>query len=316
MPLLAFLLLVARAAKAFVVPSSLNVLPSTTQSSGSDNLPDDNSFEALFSSAWLDNGSSDMMPSSPSMSNSTLALNNVSADIKYLCLDRFGTNLNPQSCRSAALNIEYQLTKPFTWGPRGTAVTYDFPIPQRWVSSDGTCIIEAILGPGDTSARASLEDVAMGAYKVVQQCVERKTPSEGGIAKDLGDGRLGIYVAKQTPSVRCYGSAAVTAIVNSCQSIMDRMDVTNELRTFGTAGTGVVVELPYTWHSADHKCIMTLRTSGPSDRESWHRIWETATFVTAMCAKQGKKGLYSQMGTNKRLYLEVAAEGVGDEETS
>lgn len=131
-----------------------------------------------------------------------------------------------------------------------------------------------------------------------------------------GDGNLGLFVAKQTPNVRCYGSAAVAAIVNSCQSIMDRMDVSKEARTFGIGGTGVNVELPYTWHSGeqaalkvrhhccmakmrsavDHKCIMTLRTSGPSDSESWHRIWETATFVTAMCARRGKKGLYSQVG--------------------
>lgn len=48
--------------------------------------------------------------------------------------------------------------------------------------------------------------------------------------------------------------------------------------------------------AVDHKCIMTLHTSGPSDSESWNRIWETATFVTAMCARRGKKGLYSQVG--------------------
>lgn len=183
-------------------------------------------------------------------------------------------------------------------------------MPQRWVSSDGTCVIEALLGPRSTFARASLQDVAMGAYTVVQKCVEQKTPGEGGIAKELGDGRLGIFVAKQTPNVRCYGSAAVAGVVKSCQSILDRMDVSSEVRTFRREG------LPATWYSVDHKCIMNLRTSGPSDSESWRRIWETATFVTAMCARQGKKGLYSRIGTNKNLYLEVAAEGVGDVETS
>ena len=130
-----------------------------------------------------------------------------------------------------------------------------------------------------------------------------------------GDGRLGVFVAKQTPNVRCYGTAAVTAIVNSCQSIMNRMDVSREIRNFGRAGSGLDVELPYTWRSGqlaapkvrhyyvanvrpvvDDKCIMILRSSGLSDSESWHRIWETATFVTAMCARRGKKGLYSQIG--------------------
>ena len=111
----------------------------------------------------------------------------------------------------------------------------------------------------------------MGAYAVVQNCVE-KTPGEGGMAKELGecapsislvrpkankcsgDGRLGIFVAKQTPNVRCYGSAAVVAIVNSCQSIMDRMDVSSEVKTFGKGGLGVDVELPYTWNSGEQSC--------------------------------------------------------------
>ena len=70
-----------------------------------------------------------------------------------------------------------------------------------------------------------------------------------------GDGSLGLFVAKQTPNVRCYGSAAVRAIVNSCQSIMDRMDVSKEARTFGIGGTGVNVELPYTWRSGEEAAL-------------------------------------------------------------
>ena len=98
---------------------------------------------------------------------------------------------------------------------------------------------------------------------------------------------------------------------------MDGMDVSKTVRTFGTGGVGGDMVLPYTWHSgqqvaseafvifcsvanvkllANHKCMMTLRTSGPPDSESWRRIWESATFITAMCARQGKKGLYTQLG--------------------
>ena len=87
---------------------------------------------------------------------------------------------------------------------------------------------------------------------------------------------------------------------------------------------------------ADHKCIMTLRTSAYADVSSWTKIWEAATIATGMCSTQGKKGLYSQIGeslfggkkivsmdhgvtafagASKRLYLEVAAD-VGDDETS
>ncbi|KAF6232075.1 hypothetical protein HO173_009669 [Letharia columbiana] len=315
MCLFASLLLVAGAAKALVPFSPLDIQPSHPQPSGGNNYLNETSDTAA-SSAWLDEASSEMTASSLSMTNSTLVLNSVLAEPKFMCLDRFGSNLNPRSCQSAAFAIGDLSTSLFTWGPRGTAVTYDFPMPQRWVSSDGTCIIAALIGPRSTFALATLQDMAMGANTVIQQCVEQKSPNEGGIVKELGDGRLGVIVAKQTPNVRCYGSAAVMGIVNSCQSIMDKMDVSKEVRTFGTGGVGVNVKLPYTWYSVDNKCIMTLRTSGPSDSESWHRVWETATFVTAMCARQGKKGLHSQVGTNKNLFLEVAAEGMADVETS
>ncbi|CAF9943463.1 MAG: hypothetical protein ALECFALPRED_000407 [Alectoria fallacina] len=191
-----FLLLIARAAEALVLSSSVAVLPNIVQSSWGDHPLDDTSLNTIASSAWLDNASSQVKASSVSLSNSSLALNNVSAEIKFLCQERFGSNLNLQSCQSAALSIEYQLTTPYTWGPRDTAITYDFPMPQRWVSSDGTCIIEALLGPGSTFARASLQDLAMGAYTVVQKCVEQKSPGEGGIAKDLGECAAFIFSVK------------------------------------------------------------------------------------------------------------------------
>lgn len=41
---------------------------------------------------------------------------------------------------------------------------------------------------------------------------------------------------------------------------------------------------------------MTLRSSGPPDTASWYKIWEAATFLTGMCAMQGKKGIYTQLG--------------------
>lgn len=91
---------------------------------------------------------------------------------------------------------------------------------RRSFTADGTCIIEAILGPGDTSARASLEDVAMGAYKVVQQCVERKTPSEGGIAKDLGEGAASISLTKRLIHLRRWQAGYLCCQTNTQRSLL------------------------------------------------------------------------------------------------
>lgn len=57
---------------------------------------------------------------------------------------------------------------------------------EKQFTADGACIIGISLGPGSTFARASLEDVAIGAFEVVQKCVEQKTPTMGGIATELG----------------------------------------------------------------------------------------------------------------------------------
>ena len=132
MLLFPFLLSVARAAE--VLSSSLDLLSNISHSSGGDNPPDDISLSTAASSAWLEDASTQTTAPSLLMSNTSLVSSNVSAEIKFVCQDRFGSNLSPQSCESAALSIKYQLTTLYTWGPRGTAVTYDFPMPQRWVS--------------------------------------------------------------------------------------------------------------------------------------------------------------------------------------
>lgn len=61
----------------------------------------------------------------------------------------------------------------------------------------------------------------------------------------LRHGRLGIFVTKQALSVGVYGSAVVMAIMDSCQSIMNIVNVSKEVRTFGIRGLGFSVELSY-----------------------------------------------------------------------
>ena len=61
------------------------------------------------------------------------------------------------------------------------------PLLKNHFSADGTCIIEALIGPGSTSSRASLWDVTTGAVTVIQRCVEERNPGEGGLAKELGE---------------------------------------------------------------------------------------------------------------------------------
>lgn len=47
---------------------------------------------------------------------------------------------------------------------------------------------------------------------------------------------------------RCYGNAGVMGIVNSCRTIMDKMDVSDQKQLF-ERGHGADVELPYVLNS-------------------------------------------------------------------
>ena len=123
---------------------------------------------------------------------------------------------------------------------------------------------------------ASLQDVALATRVVMAECVKQRNPnpSQGGVAKNFGkillvrfvcelgvngsvggDNKLNVYVAKldfPSTDVHCYGSVGVRGFVNSCQSILDRMDTEYPDRVFGKRGdVGVEIELPYIWHSSE-----------------------------------------------------------------
>ena len=196
--------LVTSTVEALVLTPVSNISPTMAQSSAGDNA----SLETV-SSALLDSPSFITTTSSLSIANSSLASNNsLSAQTVIMCKGAsMGYELDARSCGYAIGTIQHHLAREFTWGPRGTEIRYDFPMPRRWVScglltatlpvlsksvqltrsvADGTCVIQTRVLPGYTSAEASLQDVALGAIAVMTECVQKKTPSEGGLAKNIG----------------------------------------------------------------------------------------------------------------------------------
>lgn len=67
-------------------------------------------------------------------------------------------------------------------GPR-----FDVGLPRRWISPDGKCAVEPALAPDATTARASLEDVGVAAFVVLRNCMDRREPSSGGVARNIGE---------------------------------------------------------------------------------------------------------------------------------
>ena len=51
---------------------------------------------------------------------------------------------------------------------------------------DGNCVVETLLFNGANSAVASTRDVAVATSGLINECVGKKTPGEGGLAKQFG----------------------------------------------------------------------------------------------------------------------------------
>ena len=65
----------------------------------------------------------------------TISITNTSLAASDLmtCTSDLGTDLDSISCRLSFRAMDYSSSRNRTWGPRGTGVRYDLPMPQRWV---------------------------------------------------------------------------------------------------------------------------------------------------------------------------------------
>ena len=151
--------------------------------------------------------------------------------------------------------------------------------------------------------------------------------------KCLGDGGIGLFITQGYPNVRCDDTAPASGFEASCNWLMNsQMHTDADDRTFGNQGSGADVELPLNWDAGSShylldfpaksvtmanveclatvpNCVMTLRTLGPTDTTSWNAIWSAATFISAMCARQGKGGVHALIGELAALFSRKACMG-------
>ncbi|CAF9918332.1 MAG: hypothetical protein ALECFALPRED_000647 [Alectoria fallacina] len=242
--------------------------------------------------------------------------------VSYICNgNAFGYGLDNDSCAQSVALVGISTTV-LTFGMRSSAGrAYDIELPQRFISTDGKCVIEPSLTPGATEASASAEDIAVAAFVVVRNCVGGEGAT-GGIAKDIvpnGDDRLRVFVSKYDPdNVRCYGKmppAPPDARV-SCRQILNTMDADGQHTAFGPASDPEAeVGLPLLLVSSDQQCKMTIRTTGKgaghTDTWSWGQFWEVGIALAGMCVREGKEGVQTRLGDNGWLYMEVGGPQTG-----
>lgn len=130
-------------------------------------------------------------------------------------------------------------------------------------------------------------------------------------------------------NVRCFGSTGGAGIVESCNGLADRMDVSDGRKSFGPRDLPHDYVIPYTlttgkrksalryisllltytdFSSTNNRCYLKI-TSHPDNlytrTASWHRIWEYAILVNAMCIRAAKKGVFHVLaaGTSNIVFF-------------
>ena len=118
-----------------------------------------------------------------------------------------------------------------------------------------------------------------------------------------------MILAAYQAAVECRGTFAPR---ESCSTIMDDMETTQESVTFAPSGDPAAqVPLPVVMRASKqylrHYCAIlgcyfvgdgrsAARILGKSDTTSWYRIWEAVTAVYSVCARQGKGGIVRGLG--------------------
>lgn len=218
--------------------------------------------------------------------------------------------LNAQSCADA-LTLLILAQDPATqksWYNRTEILGTGMPLPQHYMSTDGTCFAAPEILPGQGyMARASVHDLARGVAAVITECVQiSEHGHSGGAAKEISaDKKMAIVLKGNRPNARCFGN--MPGIVEpSCQTLLDSMDVSEESIMFGPMNDpSADVKLPYMKVSRDRRCAITIRSTDSRDTWSWYAAWAAAAELTAMCARTGKRGGSFNQGDNRRLFMDI-----------
>lgn len=191
------------------------------------------------------------------------------------------------------------LSKPKTFGQRGTGFTYDAPLPFRYLSHDGLCAIDVSHVAGMSFDTIAPSDLKEAAKSLVAICVSGQ-PNIGGIATGLGVNKgLILRIVPYRPSVHC-GPKDTGPPWVSCRHIIDRIPATNQPQVFGPVDwDNTTVPIPWAKTSTAKRCAMLVKTIAPgevSDSSDWYKIWAAANAVDYMCTQLDKSGLALGLG--------------------
>lgn len=142
--------------------------------------------DLLFASAQVSNLS--LPTSADTEANVTLGLANPdeSDALTVACNGaKFGLGLVYDTCLDAISTFETPIADNVTIGPRGQRQRYNFHLPWRWISSDGSCAFDVVKNNLYLFALATPDELRKAATTLLNTCV-RNRGGKGGIVTNVG----------------------------------------------------------------------------------------------------------------------------------
>ncbi|KAL9595502.1 MAG: hypothetical protein Q9219_006400 [cf. Caloplaca sp. 3 TL-2023] len=141
-----------------------------------------------------------------------------------------------------------------SYGPRLPGIRqYNVELPKRFISSDGTCIIDITQSSYPSHERDF--NLWTAANIIASDCINSGSPPWGGIAFQMGqEANLNMSMKAYRPYfTRCDRTpAGLRPTSKGCQSVLDTMRATTEPTRFGKAGVaGVDDQLPVTLNARE-----------------------------------------------------------------
>ncbi|KAI4173471.1 MAG: hypothetical protein LQ348_006577 [Seirophora lacunosa] len=219
---------------------------------------------------------------------------------------RYGRNLRLASCLQI-WGIMSAYTVPRSFGERNTG-DWDAPLPFRYLSLDGLCAIDLSHAAGTLGDTIAPVDLKEAARLIIQICIAVE-PNEGGLVTGLGVNKaLSLRIVPYRPTVTC-GPDNTGPPELSCRDVIDKMPANNKRQVFGPRDQqGVTVPLPWAYTTGRRRCgaiVDAVEEGRITDEGDWYKIWAAANAVDFMCCQQGRRGVATALGDNKRLYVEL-----------
>ncbi|KAK0514244.1 hypothetical protein JMJ35_002861 [Cladonia borealis] len=223
----------------------------------------------------------------------------------------YGRGLTYNSCTTAIASFIQPFSGWITVGPRESEAKYNYLLPWRWISDDGSCIIDIFPQEQGGDGMVLPKQLIDAATELVDQCVV-KGNGIGGVITDVGwNGKFDLAVRPFDGSaVACQEKPADPPLGDGCDALLQTMPAAmDDQDTFGPAGApGVTATLPYAHYTDSSNCALaiTLMPDVPTstvDSESWYYIWEYAVAIQGMCVRQGYEGSIIGAGENEHLMV-------------